>query len=157
MPARRAVAVALGSNLGDRRAHLAAAIEQLRVLLEGLRTSTYVETEAAGVPDVQPRYLNAACTGTSEAPARDLLAAFLRIEAEQGRARPSPNAPRTLDLDLILAGDEVIAEPALVVPHPRFRERAFVLGPLCEIAPEFVDPVTGLTVAELRRRLGPDR
>ena len=78
---------------------------------------------------------------------RALLDALLAIERERGRERPYPNAPRTLDLDLILFGDAVIDEPGLVVPHPRFRERRFVLEPLAEIAPDLVDPVSGLTVA----------
>ena len=82
-------------------------------------------------------------------PARALLDALLGIESARGRLRPHPNAPRTLDLDLILFGDAVIDEPSLTVPHPRFRERRFVLEPLAEIAPELRDPVTGKTVADL--------
>ena len=82
-------------------------------------------------------------------PARDLLARLLTIEEERGRERPYPNAPRSLDLDLILFGDATIDEPDLVVPHPRFRERRFVLEPLAEIAPDMKDPVTGKTVSEL--------
>ena len=73
----------------------------------------------------------------------------MAIEAERGRERPFPGAARTLDLDLILFGDQIIDEPGLIVPHPRFRERRFVLEPLAEIAPEMVDPVTGQTVEEL--------
>jgi 2-amino-4-hydroxy-6-hydroxymethyldihydropteridine diphosphokinase len=80
---------------------------------------------------------------------RALLEALLAIEQERGRERPYLNAPRTLDLDLILAGDTVVEEPGLVLPHPRFRERRFVLEPLAAVAPELRDPVSGRTVAEL--------
>lgn len=82
-------------------------------------------------------------------PARELLETLLVIENEQGRERPYPNAPRSLDLDLILFGDATIVEPGLIVPHPRFRERRFVLAPLAEIAPNMKDPVTGRTVSDL--------
>ena len=75
---------------------------------------------------------------------------LLQIEEAAGRRRPSPLAPRTLDLDLILFGDQVIDEAGLAVPHPRFRERLFVLEPLAEVAGAWVDPVTGLTVTDLR-------
>ena len=77
----------------------------------------------------------------------------MAIEAEGGRTRPRYGAPRTLDLDLILVGDEVIAEPDLQVPHPRFRERRFVLEPLAQIAPDLVDPVTGSKVRDLLAKL----
>jgi 2-amino-4-hydroxy-6-hydroxymethyldihydropteridine diphosphokinase len=82
-----------------------------------------------------------------------LLEALLGIERERGRERPTVNAPRTLDLDLILYGDSRIDEPDLTVPHPRFRERLFVLEPLAEIAPEMVDPVSGSTVRDLLKAL----
>ena len=78
---------------------------------------------------------------------------LLAIESAYGRERPFPNAPRTLDLDLILLGASVLDDPGLQVPHPRFRERFFVLGPLAEVAPDMVDPVTGLKVWELLRKL----
>jgi 2-amino-4-hydroxy-6-hydroxymethyldihydropteridine diphosphokinase len=85
--------------------------------------------------------------------ARELLDALLGIEDERGRERPYPNAPRSLDLDLILFGDTTIDEPGLIVPHPRFRQRRFVLAPLAEIAPNMRDPVTGHTILELLDRL----
>jgi len=142
-------AVALGSNLGDRRAHLDFAVARLQPLLRGLRVSRYHETMPVGAPEPQPLYLNAAVVGETALTARELLEAVLAIEQARGRARPYANAPRTLDLDVVLFGDRVIDEPGLVVPHPRFRERRFVLDPLAEIAPELVDPVTGRTIAEL--------
>ena len=83
----------------------------------------------------------------------DLLAALLAIERERGRSVPHRHAARTLDLDLILYGDWVVNEPGLAVPHPRFRERRFVLAPLAEVAGEWVDPVTGKTVSALLRSL----
>ena len=143
------VAVALGSNLGDRRAHLDAAVASLRSLIRGLTVSTYHDTVPVGVAGPQPLYLNAAAVGDTLLPARALMDALLGIETARGRLRPHPNAPRTLDLDLILYGGSLIDEPGLVVPHPRFRERRFVLEPLAEIAPELRDPVTGKTVADL--------
>jgi len=143
------VAVALGSNLGDRRAHLDAAVASLGSLIRSLTVSTYYDTIPAGVTGPQPLYLNAAAVGDTLLPARALLEALLGIETVSGRLRPHPNAPRTLDLDLIFYGNMVIDELGLVVPHPRFRERRFVLEPLAEIAPDLRDPVTGKTVAEL--------
>jgi 2-amino-4-hydroxy-6-hydroxymethyldihydropteridine diphosphokinase len=143
------VAVALGSNLGDRRAHLDFAVAKLRSLLRHVAVSRYHDTVPVGIIGPQPLYLNAAATGEATLSARDLLDALLAIEAARGRERPFPNAPRTLDLDLILYGDLVIDGPGLTVPHPRFRERRFVLEPLAEIAPEAVDPVTGRTIREL--------
>ena len=148
----RIAAIALGSNLGDRQAHLDYAARRLRALLRNLSVSGYVETEPEEVDTPQPRYLNGAAVGETSLSARELLDALLAIERERGRERPRPNAPRTLDLDLILLGDVVEQLTGLSVPHPRWRERRFVLEPLAEIAPHLVDPVTHLTVAELLAR-----
>ena len=101
-------------------------------------------------------YLNAVAVGETALPARALLDALLAIEGERGRSRPHQNAPRTLDLDLILFGETVIDEPGLVVPHPRFRERRFVLQPLAEIASDLRDPISGKTAGELLAALGPE-
>lgn len=122
-------------------------------MLGSLRVSPLVETAPVGTPDLQAPYLNAVAIGDSDRPARDLLDTLLAIEQARGRERPYRYAPRTLDLDLILCGDEVVDEPGLVVPHPRFRERAFVLEPLAALAPDLRDPVTGLTMAALLERL----
>jgi 2-amino-4-hydroxy-6-hydroxymethyldihydropteridine diphosphokinase len=142
-------AVALGSNLGDRVAHLNHAVSRLRDLLRGLRVSRFYDTIPVGAAGPQPLFLNAAAVGEAAMPARALLETLLAIEEERGRERPYPNAPRSLDLDLILFGDATIDEPGLIVPHPRFRERRFVLEPLAEIAPDMKDPVTGKTLSEL--------
>ena len=147
------VAIAFGANLGNRRAALDFAVERLS-FISNLVVSNAIETEpeGEGLQD-QPLYLNAVAVGETSLPARELLDALLGIEQAYGRERPFAGAPRTLDLDLILLGDTCEESPGLQVPHPRFRERFFVLGPLAEIAPDLVDPVTGLKVWELLREL----
>jgi len=147
------VAVAIGSNMGDRHAHLAYAVTRLRSVLADLRLSSIIETDAVDVVGVQPPFLNAAATGRYDGAARSLLDELLRIEQERGRERPYARAPRTLDLDLILFGDERVEEEGLIVPHPRFRARRFVLEPLAEVGGGLRDPVTGLTVRDLLERL----
>lgn len=146
-------AIALGSNLGDRRAHLDFAASAFRTLLGRPRISSYYETEPVGIPGGQPRFLNAAAVGETDLSARELLTALQSIEQARQRARPYPNAPRTLDLDLILFGDAMIHEAGLVVPHPRFRARRFVLEPLAEIAPDLIDPGSGASIADLLRHV----
>jgi 2-amino-4-hydroxy-6-hydroxymethyldihydropteridine diphosphokinase len=142
----------MGSNLGDRRAHLDYAIDALALDLDNVRASRFSETQPFGVGEEHGPYLNAVIVGDTQLPARDLLDRLLEIEEERGRARPYYMAPRTLDLDLILYGDSIVNEGGLQVPHPRFREREFVLGALAEIAPEMVDPVTQQTISELNTK-----
>jgi 2-amino-4-hydroxy-6-hydroxymethyldihydropteridine diphosphokinase len=126
---------------------------RLQTIVRQLRVSRYYETAPVGATGPQPLYLNAAAVGATLLPPRGLLDALLGIEKERRRERPRANASRTLDLDLVLYGDSVIDEPGLLVPHPRFRERRFVLEPLVEIAPGLVDPVSRQTIAELLDRL----
>jgi 2-amino-4-hydroxy-6-hydroxymethyldihydropteridine diphosphokinase len=148
------VAIALGSNLGDRAAHLAWAAAELSRVISSLIVSEPVETSPVGEGlEDAPDFLNAAAAGESDLAPPALIGVLLDIERRRGRERPRLNAPRTLDLDLILAGDHILDQPGVQVPHPRFRERRFVLEPLASIAPEMVDPVTGLTVAALLARL----
>jgi 2-amino-4-hydroxy-6-hydroxymethyldihydropteridine diphosphokinase len=144
------VAIALGSNLGDREGHLRAAVTALTPFVQHIRVSTFHDTAPVGVVP-QPMFLNAALVGETSLSAHDLLERLLAIEQELGRERPFPGAPRTLDLDVILFDNAVIDTASLTVPHPRFRERRFVLEPLAELAPDWKDPVSGRTVEELLR------
>jgi 2-amino-4-hydroxy-6-hydroxymethyldihydropteridine diphosphokinase len=146
------VAIALGGNLGDRAAFLASGISALRLLIPDLVSSSFIETEPVDA-EPQPCFLNAAARGHWDGDAPALLTHLLGIERLAGRERPRRGAPRTLDLDLILFGDAIIDSPSLTVPHPRFRNRVFVLEPLSQIASDMRDPVTGLTVGELWRTL----
>ena len=146
------VAVALGSNIGDREGYLGAAILALEPFVHHLRVSTFHETAPVGVGPQSP-FLNAVAVGDTALTARALLDTLLAIERELGRERPFPGAPRTLDLDLILYDDDILDAPELTVPHPRFRNRRFVLEPLAEVAPDWRDPVTGRTGEELLRAL----
>ena len=148
------VAIALGSNVGDREQYLRDAVASLSPFVSSIRLSRLIETEPVDMGDGQRRVVNAAATGETTLSARDLLGRMLDIELQLGRTRPHPGAARTVDLDLILYGGDVIDEPPLlIVPHPRFRDRLFVLEPLVDVAPDWTDPVTGLTIAQLLENL----
>ncbi len=147
--ARVPVAIALGSSLGDRDAYLDEAEDRLAALLNGAVVSARYETESVGGPPDAPEFLNEVVVGSTILSPRALLDALHAIEESAGRERPFPDAPRTLDLDLILYGDFVIDEPGLQVPHVRFRDRLFVLQPLAEVAGDWVDPVSGQSVEQL--------
>ena len=147
------VAIALGSNLGDREGTLRAAVDALSPYVRSRRVSSFIETAYVGTEE-QAAVLNGALTGETDLDPHPLLERLLEIERRFGRTRPYGGAPRTLDLDLILFGDQTIDEPGLIVPHPRFRERRFVLEPLAEIGSDWRDPVTGKTVGELLQELG---
>ena len=132
--------VGLGANLGDRERTLRAAVDALAAEdgVEVVSVSTLRETEPVGVGQ-QPLYLNGAAELETTLTARRLLDRLLAVEQRFGRIRvPGEQGPRTLDLDLLLYGDEVIDEPGLTVPHPRLHERRFVLEPLAELAPGLV-------------------
>ncbi len=148
----RRAAVALGSNLGDRGAHLGHAVTRLRSVFSEVRVSSFVETLPEHGADA-PMFLNGALVGTTSLTPVQVLDTLLAIEQERGRQRLQPGASRTLDLDLVLLGELTVESEGLRLPHPRFQSRHFVLGPLAEIAPELVDPVTGRSVAELLSRL----
>jgi 2-amino-4-hydroxy-6-hydroxymethyldihydropteridine diphosphokinase len=134
--------VGLGSNLGDRERTLRAAVDTLAAEegIEVVAVSTLRDTEPVGAGE-QPRFLNGVLSLETTLSARDLLERLLEIEQRFGRVRASgEHGPRTLDLDLLLYGDEEIEEPGLTVPHPRLQERRFVLEPLAELAPGLVVP-----------------
>ena len=144
----RRAAVALGSNVGDRASHLAHAVDRLRTVLSDVVVSAFIETVPDHDPD-DPLFLNGALVGTTQETPERLLVTLLAIERERGRERHHTGAPRTLDLDLVLVGELRVESSTLRLPHPRFRSRPFVLGPLADIAPGLVDPVTGRSVGEL--------
>lgn len=154
-------AIALGSNLGDRAAHLALAMAAIAGLPRTalVARSEAIRTEPVGLPggaDPGGPYLNAAAVVRTRLSPRELLFGLQRIELAQGRDRAADSArwgPRTLDLDLLLYEDRIIEEPGLTVPHPRLHERRFVLEPLAQVAPRWVVPTHAATVAELLHRL----
>ncbi len=137
--------VGVGANLGDREGTIRAAAVELGAQdgIEVVALSTLRETEPVGVGE-QPPYLNGALELETALPARDLLARLLEVERQFGRVRVAgEHGPRTLDLDLLLYGDDVVDEAGLTVPHPRLHERRFVLEPLAELVPGLVVPGRG--------------
>lgn len=142
-------AIALGSNLGESLAILTDALKILAhtpgITLQA--QSNWYKTEPVGPP--QPDYLNGCALLAVQMTPQQLLETLLNVEAQFGRVRNQRNEPRTLDLDLLLFDDLILDLPNLQMPHPRMRERAFVLVPLAEIAPDWIEPVSGKAIAQL--------
>ena len=137
--------VGLGANLGDREASLRAALDRLGAMpgVDVVAVSAFRETDPVDYLE-QPRFVNAAAAVETDLSPRELLGALLAVERVLGRSREGPRyGPRTIDLDLLLYGDEVLEEPGLTVPHPRLHERAFALTPLAELDPGLVVPGRG--------------
>jgi 2-amino-4-hydroxy-6-hydroxymethyldihydropteridine diphosphokinase len=146
----RRVVFGLGSNLGDRVAHIDGAVELLRADadLHVMGISSLYETEAEAGPE-HPKFINGAVLVLTSAEALDLLAKIRRVEDALGRVRGERHAPRTIDLDLLWIEGEAVREPGLTVPHPRLPNRAFALRPLLDLAPDARDAETGVVFADL--------
>jgi 2-amino-4-hydroxy-6-hydroxymethyldihydropteridine diphosphokinase len=136
------VVIALGSNLGDRKATLDSAVDALKQIITITKVSSYIETDPVGGPE-QPDYLNAVLIGESDLEPTDLLLKMQAIELAAGRERLERWGARTLDLDLIVAGDLVMDTELLTLPHPRAHERRFVLDPWLEVDPQAILPGFG--------------
>jgi 2-amino-4-hydroxy-6-hydroxymethyldihydropteridine diphosphokinase len=159
---RRLAAIALGSNLasqwGDPAATLREAVSRVAQLGYVRAVSSFYETAPVGYAD-QPNFVNAAMLLETELEPEELMRSLLAIEHSMGRDRSvaiPAKGPRKIDLDLLLMGDVILATPDLTLPHPAMAERRFVLEPLAEIAPGMVDPLSGLTVAEMLASLRPE-
>ncbi|MGB3202890.1 MAG: 2-amino-4-hydroxy-6-hydroxymethyldihydropteridine diphosphokinase [Nodosilinea sp.] len=148
-------AIALGSNLGDSQRILQAALVALHTppTVELVAQSSVYQTVAIGPP--QPDILNACALVKTKLSPQQLLDRLLQVEQDFGRVRRQRWGPRSLDLDLIFYGQVCLTEPTLHIPHPRLRERAFVLIPLAEIAPHWLDPVSGQSVRHLCNAVDP--
>lgn len=150
---RARCAIALGSNLGDSFTILTDALKILDqtpgITLQA--SSSWYQTQPVGPP--QPDYLNGCALLDVELMPQELLETLLKTEAKFGRVRQGRNEPRTLDLDLLLFDDLILNIPNLQLPHPRMRERAFVLVPLAEIAPNWIEPISGKAIAQLVQAL----
>jgi 2-amino-4-hydroxy-6-hydroxymethyldihydropteridine diphosphokinase len=146
--------IAVGANLGDRAGTISQAIRRMGPLGTVEAVSPLIETPAWPDPAAAPPYLNGAVALRTALGPHDLLQGLLAIEQDLGRKRPYPNAPRIIDLDLLLYDGLIIVSPDLVLPHPRMHQRSFVLEPLATIAPCAVHPVWGRRVADLAAALG---
>jgi 2-amino-4-hydroxy-6-hydroxymethyldihydropteridine diphosphokinase len=149
----RTVYLSLGSNLGDRAGNLAQAIKRLGTLGSVIAQSSVYETEPVEVESDQPWYLNCAVAMTTNLDAEVFLHDVLAIEQHMGRQRSGYKVPRSIDIDVIFFGNEIIHSEDLSVPHPAMHRRRFVLDPLAEIAPELQHPILKQTMRQLRDKL----
>src|SRR3989304_2671569 len=147
------VYLGLGSNMGDRADNICKALELLSEHMQVDRTSSFYETEPSGYRH-QAMFLNAVCRASSNLSPGEVLTLAQEMERKLGREPSFRNAPRPIDIDILMYDNKVIAEPDLSVPHPRLKERAFVLVPLAEIAPELVHPEEGNTMKHLVSQAG---
>ncbi|HSM60281.1 MAG TPA: 2-amino-4-hydroxy-6-hydroxymethyldihydropteridine diphosphokinase [Longimicrobiales bacterium] len=149
----RTVLLGLGANLGDTMTTLRRAADRLAAELEAPAASpVYLTPAEGGAP--QPAYLNAVLRGRTDMGPDALLELVRRVEDEGGRVRPHPGAARTLDIDILFMGDLIVSEAQLRIPHPRWAARDFVVVPLLDVAPGWVDPVTGRSVREVASSRG---
>ena len=146
--------IGIGANLGDARANVKDAIDMLRQLPDSTLAGVSSLYQTAPIDSSGDDYINAVARLQTRLEPEALLQALHAIEQAHGRLRPYRNAPRTLDLDLLLYGEEIIATPTLTVPHPRLTERAFVLAPLLELAPQVEVPGLGPAAAFTPRVAG---
>ncbi len=146
------VYLALGSNVGDSRAFIAQAIESLSESLSNIQSAPLYRSKAVGYTD-QPDFLNTVVRGQTDLTPLELLKFVKTVEQKTGRVRRFRWGPREIDIDIIFYGDKVIEEEGLTIPHARFRERDFVLRPLCDLNPDAIDPVGKLSARELLNKL----
>jgi len=150
---KKLVYLSLGSNLGDRETYLREAISRLRQLGVIRQVSAFYETQPVEVPNQQGWFMNCALSLETELMPLEFLGRMLAVEKSMGRIRTEPKGPRTIDIDIVFFGDEVLDTPELTVPHPAMHQRRFVLEPLAEIAPSAMHPVLKRTVLELLNSL----
>jgi 2-amino-4-hydroxy-6-hydroxymethyldihydropteridine diphosphokinase len=148
------VYLSLGSNVGDRKAHLRDALARLGAVGRVITVSSFYETEPVEFSR-QPWFLNCAVALETSQPPRQLLTAILAIEREMGRRRVQKKGPRSIDIDILICGDMIFDSKQFTIPHPAMHQRRFVLEPLAEIAPEVLHPVFNKTIRELRDALKP--
>jgi 2-amino-4-hydroxy-6-hydroxymethyldihydropteridine diphosphokinase len=148
------VYLALGSNVGDSEANIGKAVELLAENISDIRLAPLYKTKPVGYTD-QPDFVNTALSGQTGLSADELLKFVKSVEKEVGRIQRFRWGPREIDIDIIFYGKTVLETQQFTLPHPRFRERDFVLRPLCDLDPDFTDPVSGKTVAELLSALDP--